>query len=90
MDFIGVALDGHPIYGPRNRRGVELTSSSSALDECHGMYLNTGSSKEASVSIILKILRMLLRIFRSLCLPRHLRLPVRSRLYQRRSRNQLK
>ena len=49
MDFIGVALDGHPIYGPKNRRGVELTSSSSALDECHGMYLNTGLSKEAIV-----------------------------------------
>ena len=38
FEFIGVALDGHPIYGPKNRGGVELTSDD--LDECHGMILN--------------------------------------------------
>ena len=36
--FIGVALDGFPIYGPNDENGNTLTSAD--LDECHGRYVN--------------------------------------------------
>ncbi|CAH1782026.1 unnamed protein product [Owenia fusiformis] len=36
--FIGVALDGFPIYGPLNSAGQNLTSAD--LDECHGETVN--------------------------------------------------
>ncbi|CAH1781025.1 unnamed protein product, partial [Owenia fusiformis] len=36
--FIGVALDGFPIYGPLNSAGQNITSAD--LDECHGETVN--------------------------------------------------
>ncbi|KAL3886860.1 hypothetical protein ACJMK2_026822 [Sinanodonta woodiana] len=36
--LVGVALDGHPIYGPLTKNGDNLTSAD--LDECHGRFVN--------------------------------------------------
>jgi len=36
--IIGVALDGFPIYGPKDENGRTLTSAD--LDECHGRLVN--------------------------------------------------
>lgn len=37
-EFVGVALDGYPIYGPKTADGTILTSSN--LDACHGRTVN--------------------------------------------------
>lgn len=37
-EFIGVALDGFPIYGIKNSTGQEMTSKD--LDQCHGHVYN--------------------------------------------------
>ncbi|KAK3585090.1 hypothetical protein CHS0354_004279 [Potamilus streckersoni] len=36
--LIGVAIDGHPIYGPLTKDGKNLTSTD--LDVCHGRFIN--------------------------------------------------
>lgn len=36
--FLGVALDGYPIYGPMDSTGKNWTTAD--LDECHGHYYN--------------------------------------------------
>ena len=38
-EFIGVALDGNPIYGPKASDKTELLTSAD-LDECHGRFVN--------------------------------------------------
>lgn len=38
-EFIGIALDGHPIYGPKASDKTHLLNSTD-LDLCHGRYVN--------------------------------------------------
>lgn len=38
-EFLGVAMDGHPIYGPKASDRTELLTSAD-LDECHGRLVS--------------------------------------------------
>ena len=40
MQLLGVALDGHPIFGPKDESGTVLMTKD--LDKCHGRTLNDG------------------------------------------------
>ena len=40
MQLLGVALDGHPIFGPIDENGNELYTAD--LDECHGRIIEDG------------------------------------------------
>ena len=40
MQLLGVALDGHAVFGPKDEAGNELTSAD--LDECHGRTAKDG------------------------------------------------
>lgn len=35
-ELVGSALDGYPVYGPKDENGNTLTSAD--LDDCHGRY----------------------------------------------------